>query len=121
MIDGFEKQTHELTDYEMNVLLPRLVNGFVGKTGTSKSVTSVHICKVFKGNGYKLDPPRLRKLIQHIRINQLVPCLVSSSKGYYIAESYSEMKKYINSFDQRINAMTVSRDALEYQMKQRFK
>ena len=40
-----------------------------------------------------------------------------SGKGYFVAETKQECLEYISTFDSRINAMIVSRDALQYQMK----
>lgn len=120
MITGFEKYTHELTEYELT-LLPMIIPRLKTKLGKEKAVTNSHICKVFKEHGHKLDPPRFRKIVQYIRVMGLIPCLISTSKGYYVATSKEEIRKYIESFDQRINSMTISRDAMEYQMKQKFK
>jgi cobalamin biosynthesis Co2+ chelatase CbiK len=117
MITGFEKETHELTEYEKNILLPVILKGLSKKKGKRNAVTSSYICRVLKTKGFKISRPRFRKIVQYIRINGLIDCLISTRNGYYIAESYQECFEYIQSFDQRINSMTVARDALQYQMK----
>ena len=116
-ITGFEKQTHELTAYEMTVILPKVVKQLKTKIGRKNAVTNKHVCEKFVEYGYQLTPPRFRKIINHIRINGLISLLVSSSKGYYIATSRSECERYIESLDQRINSITTVRDSLFYQLK----
>jgi hypothetical protein len=44
--------------------------------------------------GLKITDARVRKLINHIRVHDLVPCLIATSQGYYIAESEQELKEY---------------------------
>lgn len=116
MIDGFEEQTHELTDYEEKTLLPAIIKGFNTKRGESNQISSTEIIKLMKGANYKIDPARLRKIINHIRINNLIYNLIATGKGYYIATTPSECKKFITSLDQRINAIINVRDAMQYQL-----
>lgn len=114
MINGFEQQTHELTEDELNIL-PNIVRGLKTKIGKENAVTNSQVCQAFKANGKKLTTPRFRKIINHIRIHGLIFNLVATSKGYYIATSQSECERFIESLDQRINAITKVRDALFYQ------
>lgn len=120
MIPGHEKQTHELTEYELEKILPLVVKRMKEKVGKKSAVTNSHVVKMFKKHGYKLTESRFRKIIQHIRVNGLIPCLVSSGHGYYIATKQSEVEMYVKSLDKRINAVIVTRDSLQHQMKQMF-
>jgi hypothetical protein len=43
-----------------------------------------------KGAGYQLTEARLRKIINHIRVNGLLHWLIATSKGYYIEILYSK-------------------------------
>ena len=67
MINGFEEQTHELTEYEEKTLLPPIIKGLKTKVGEQNAITSTEIVKRMKELGFKLDPARLRKIINHIR------------------------------------------------------
>lgn len=118
MIDGFETITYELTEYEEKTLLPKLIYGLKLKTGKKNEVTATHICKQFTDAGYKLSGARLRKIINHIRVNNLIFNLISTSKGYYIATTEAECKKYLLSLKQRIGAITSLYDAMENQLKE---
>ena len=123
MITGFEKYTDELNEYESSKILPLIISGMETKKGKDLAITNKMICKLLKLPPYncKITEARVRKIVAHIRINGLVPNLIATSKGYYIAETEQEMDNYIESLDQRINAITVVRDALFYQKNQSFK
>lgn len=121
MIEGFKKQTHELTDHEMTFLLPKVVKGLKFKIGKKNAVKNSDVCRAFVSCGFRLTPPRFRKIINHIRIHGLILNLIATSGGYYIATSQSECERFIESLDQRINSITRVRDAMFYQKNQTIK
>lgn len=116
MITNFEKETHELNDYERDVLLPLLVKGLRTKVGKENAVTNKQICNALKEQGYKLNDARVRKLVQYIRVNHIVPLVIATSKGYYIATSKDEVEKYITSLTERLNAIKETRNAIIKQL-----
>ena len=91
MIKGFDQETQPLNDYEMGVLLPLLVRGLRTKIGRENAVTNKHIVNTLKGS-YKLNDARVRKIINHIRTNDLIPGLIATSEGYFIAQSEVELR-----------------------------
>ncbi len=93
MIKGFSKETQPLTDYETGVLLPLLVQGLRTKIGHNSAVTNKHIVTSLKPT-YKISDTRVRKIINHIRTKDLVPGLIATSEGYFIAETESELIEY---------------------------
>jgi len=97
MIQGFENETAPLTDYEKDTLLPVMVRSLAVKKGSNMAVKNGYICKRLRDLGYKVTEARIRKLINHIRVNGLVPCLIATSAGYYVASSVKEMEDYIDS------------------------
>ena len=109
MLKGFEDITYELTKEEMEKL-PIVVKGLQTKIGKQKAVTSTKICDALNIKG-----PRLRKMINHIRVNNLLVGLCSSSNGYFIAENEKEINEYIISLKQRIKAQVDVLNALEQQ------
>jgi len=105
MITTFEEQTHPLTEYEQEVLLPLMIAGLRTKVGHENCITNPQICKALKSKGYEVNEPRIRKLVFHIRNNNLVPYLIASSKGYWIATNKKEIESWISSLKSRIDAM----------------
>ena len=109
MIKGFEDYTYELTNYE-NDLVEKLIKGLSPKIGRSNAVTSTVICKSLNIVG-----PRLRKLINHIRITNQLAGLCSTSKGYFVAENLGEIDDYIISLKQRIKSQVEVLNSIERQ------
>lgn len=117
MIQGFDKQTEPLNDYEQNILLPVIVRGLETKIGQGKAITNAAITKAMRRAKYQLDEARVRKIINHIRINGMIKCLIATSKGYYIATSREEMENYIESLRGREDAIRVVRESMERQLR----
>lgn len=120
MINNFEEQTEDLNSYELTKLVPSMVNGLKTKIGSSKAITNKDMIKAMKRAGYKVSDARIRKIINYIRNNALVPCLIASSKGYYIGETLKEMETYLESLMQRENAIKQVRIAIRKQISARY-
>jgi len=117
MINGFEEQTEDLSEYEREELLPILLKHLPRKIGIENAITGGAINHGLKNNlGIKVSGARLRKLINHIRKNDLIPCLVASSKGYYVATDNADVQRFIESLEQRETAIRVVRMAMQRQL-----
>jgi predicted GTPase len=116
MITNFERETHELNGYEINKLLPIIVQGLSTKIGKEKAITNKAICKALKEQGYKISDTRLRKVVHYIRIKNFVPLLIATSKGYYVATEKQEVESYIKSLSERINSINEVRNSLINQL-----
>jgi len=120
MIEGFEKYTEELSDEEVK-LLPFFVVGLKGKKGKANAITNKAIQKAFHENpkwNLKIPDSRVRKIINHIRVNGLVNGLCASSNGYYVAADQNELKEYLEGLRQRISSQMMVYDAVEFQLNQ---
>jgi hypothetical protein len=106
MIEGFEDQTYDLTDHEREVLVPLFVKALQKKVGVANAITAAQMTNGMKTNlGEIITGPRIRKIINYIRNQWLVPGLVATSKGYHIESDPHEVFKYIESLTGRINAI----------------
>lgn len=117
MISGFNKQTAPLCEYEREIVLPIMVKCLERHIGKDKAITNAQMCQKMKEYGYSITESRVRKIINHIRNNDLVKCLKASSKGYYVATDKRDMQQYIDSLDERISAIQKVRDSVYLQMK----
>lgn len=117
MITNFFAETHELNKYEKDVILPTIVQGLKSKIGKEKAITNKYICEKLKDIGIKLTDSRLRKIIHHIRANDLVPLLIATSRGYYIATDNQEIEDYIKSLEERANSILFIKNCLKKQFK----
>lgn len=121
MIQGFSEQTEPLTEYEEQTLLPQLVRGLQTKIGKAMSVTNKAIIDGMNRNlGLKITDARVRKLINHIRVHDLVPCLIATSQGYYVAESEQELKEYEESLLGREAAIRQVRLSIQRQRQHKY-
>ena len=112
----FEPQTTKLTEYEMK-LVPIMINILKSKLGKENAITNNHLVNKMNNLGFSsMTPERVRKIINHIRIYDLLDCLVASSKGYYISNDEKEMSDYIYSLRGREDAIHEVRLALESQL-----
>ena len=117
MITGFEEQTEPLTDQEREVFLPPIIKGLRVKVGKEKAVTNKDIVRGLKANcDIKIGEARVRKMINYIRNNDIIPCLIATSKGYYIAETKDEMLDYIESLYGRVEAIEADALSIKRQM-----
>ena len=64
----------------------------------------------------KVIVSRIRKCINYIRINGMVPHLIANSKGYFVATSVEEVETYCESLKGRAEAIFAMRQALQYQL-----
>ena len=120
MIQGFEQQTAPLNDYEREVLLPVIVRGLLKRVGKSRRVSSTRIIDGMNAAHYRLDGPRLRKIINHIRSNDIIVGLVSDGKGYFVASTASEIDECIVSLQGRVDATQAIIRALQRQRQIKF-
>lgn len=109
MIKGFETITADLSQDELDMIQP-IIKGLNNKQGKDMAITGTKICKAINTTG-----PRLRKMINYIRTNNLLPGLCSTSNGYFVAQNIYEMQDYIISLKQRIKAQVDVLNALEQQ------
>lgn len=110
MITGFEKQTADLTADELKMIRP-MIRGLWTKIGKSQAVTSSQMIKGMRAEGFKINGPRLRKLINALRITKMVPDLVGTSRGYYRADGPQDIENYKKSLDERIAAIQAVRNS----------
>ena len=118
MLKGFEEQTNELSDYEKKVIVPILIRGFQNKVGKDRCITNKEICNTLNTEmnlQVKLNEPRIRKCIYYCRSNNLIPRLIATSKGYWIATDKQELIDWANTIQGRINAI---QETLSYANKQ---
>lgn len=115
MIKGFSNETSPLNDYELRVLLPVILAGLKDKQGKRNAVTNGYIIGRLKQQGYRIDAPRLRKVINHIRTNDLIPGLIATSEGYFLAENEQELMDYEDSLREREEAIKAVRLAIARQ------
>jgi predicted DNA-binding protein len=118
MINNFEEYTFELTNEERFVV-ETIVKRFNNLRGKRNIATGEQIRTGIR-NHLKIDfaESRIRKMIQYIRLNNLVMGLVATSRGYYVAESIEEIQQWVDSLISRENAIREIREKAERQIEE---
>ncbi len=114
MINGFEEETKPLTEQELEAL-PLMIQGL--KAHVNDPVTSNKMIEGLKARGFNFDGPRIRKLINHICVNNLVRNVVATSKGYYLATDRIVINQYAESLEQRSRAILAKKNCLDFDTK----
>jgi len=113
MITNFDDYTIELNQDELKIV-PIIVDRFTKWKGSKYIVTNPQIVSGLERNfKIKITEPRIRKIIQYIRIENLVPGLIATSKGYYTTDDINELEQWIETMKQRENAIRESRTSIE--------
>lgn len=118
MIKGFEQYTEDLTAYERSTLLNVLVKSMALRRGKENAIKGAAIVQILKdrdkasgeGRYKKVTEQRIKKVLSYIRINNLVPGLMATQDGYFVAVTLKDMETYIDSLTGRINAINALRD-----------
>jgi hypothetical protein len=108
MITGFEEHTSELTAEEMEIL-NIVIHGFrqYKKNNPIKSeliVTRMNQYLQLHGYKIKMTGPRLRKMVNYIRTNGLIP-LIANSQGYFTSDCKQTILEQIQSLQERANSI----------------
>lgn len=115
MLKGFTSETAPLTEYEEKTLLPLVLRGLKTKIGKGNAVTNRTIVQRLNIAGYTVTEPRIRKIINHIRMTDLLPGLIATSGGYFLATSEAELLDYEQSLIGREDAIKQVRLAIARQ------
>ena len=107
-VTNFEEFTHELTNEEMEIL-PIVVHGFRNykKTNPIKAqliVDRMNEYLLARGFKTRMSQPRLRKIVNYIRTNGLLP-LIATSNGYFTTDCKLTIQEQIKSLQERANSI----------------
>ena len=115
MITNFEEITKELTEDEKK-LVPIIIKGLSTKTKDNpiKAADIVIAINSQKDKlGIKLfSEPRLRKIINFIRSEGILP-VMGTSNGYYCTKDRAELQSQIESLTHRAEAIMTSANGLK--------
>lgn len=110
MITNFEDITHEMTEDEKK-LVPILIKGFTAY-GKSNPIKAPDVISRLKQKGYKITEPRLRKIINFIRSEGILP-LIGTSKGYFVSYEREVIADQIKSLQERADSIANSAQGLK--------
>jgi hypothetical protein len=115
MIINFESYTEQLSKDEIS-LLPLMIKGFK-KHDISNPIKADDIIDKMNEflagrNAKRLTGARLRKIVNFIRCEGILP-LVATSNGYYVSYDKFEIEKQIESLHQRAAGINKAAEGLQ--------
>lgn len=116
MINGFEKETASLNEYERNTLLPIIASWLI-ETNSSEPIVNRVATQWLRDRGYECTEARFRKVVSTIRLENIVSNVIATSKGYYVSDDAGEIAEYITSLRERAGSINAIADALTKQGK----
>lgn len=90
------EKVKSLSPYERDKLLPSLISDLRGRIGKNMRITSTDLIQLYKSRGQVISSRQIRLLISIIRCGNMVPMLISTSTGYWVAETPRELNRYLN-------------------------
>ena len=114
MLNLFPNETKPLTETEKS-LVPGFVKSLTAHIDRENAITSREIIRAYRKIGVKLSGPRIRAIIHHIRVNDLVERLIGTPNGYYVTNNPELLAEYIESLEQRSRSIFSVAKALKRQ------
>ncbi len=116
MITNFEDFTGELSDDELRIL-PAVIHSFrrYKKENPIKAdaiVIGINDYLLKRKMNFKMTQPRLRKMVNFIRTNSLLP-LIATSKGYFTDSCKLTIQDQIKSLEERARSIQNCADGLK--------
>lgn len=110
MILGFEKYTSDLSESDLEIARQwaRAFNRQPNQVFSNSTIRMLY--KQRTGNN--IDGPRVRKIINYIRLAGLSTNLIATSKGYKISTDAEEVRQYIKSLTDRIDSISAVRQVM---------
>ncbi len=114
MIRNFYHETDSLSKFEEEHILPKIVSILQQCKGKSNALTNKMIIMRYGAAGSEMES-RVRKVINFIRNNGIIPCLIATNKGYHIGTDAKEITDYEDSLRGRERAIRKIRLSLHKQ------
>lgn len=113
----FQNITEELTALEKEKLVHMLIDT-LSFTSTENRHTGKTICKWFKDSGYNVSEVRIRKMVNYVRVLNLMNgrVIIGASNGYFVTVDPNEVKDQIKSLQGRVDSMNAVIDSLNAQL-----
>lgn len=93
----------KLNDYERGVLVPLVCDMLL--KAKSRPLPSLAISNEIRKMGHTANTRSVRRVINHIRREGLIPCVASSPKGFFVASNVEEITECIYTLESLAEAI----------------
>ena len=111
-------ETTRMNDYERDVLVPLVCDLLMQAGGLPLS--SMRIADEIRRTGHAASTRQVRRCVNHIRVNGIIPCVASSPKGFFVASNESEISECISTLEALADSIQEVIEALRGQMYNKF-
>ena len=130
-ITDFEEETAPL-DANEKKCMAIIAKGLAKRLGKESVISNKEMCAAMNkaisdgvypalSRDYKLTGVRVRKIINQIRRDDIVPLLCATSTGYFVANTQAEAEIYIRSLKDRIGSIQEVANCFIKQYNEKFK
>ena len=106
-----------INDYERDVLVPLVCDILMNAPWT---MSALSIAESIRRTGHAASTRQVRRVINHIRVNGIIPCVASSPKGFFVASNEIEISECIGTLESLADAIQEVIEALRGQMYNKF-
>ena len=95
----------ELSAHEREVLMPLVMQMLSHRNTKQKVFSNTKIRKVLKEFGEEINDSQIRKIVFHIRNNDLINLLIANNEGYFVSYNRADVEKWVQMQEGKISAM----------------
>lgn len=104
-----------LTEFELK-LVPEFISAMEKRQGKNNAITEVQIVQSYVKKNVQLTEFQVIRIINHIRVQNLLALLVNDESGYYVALNRSEIENSMEFIRKSENQLWLVRNALKQQL-----
>lgn len=109
-----------INDYERDVLVPLVCDLLMLAGGLGFPLSSMRIAESIRRQGHPASTRQVRRAINYIRVNDIIPCVASSPKGFFVASNEIEISECISTLEALADSIQEVIEALRRQMYNKF-
>ena len=106
-----------INDYERDVLVPLVCDILRNAPWT---MSALSIAEAIRRQGHPASTRQVRRAINYIRVNGIIPCVASSPKGFFVASNEIEISECISTLEALADSIQEVIEALRRQMYNKF-
>lgn len=106
----------ELSTHEREVLMPLVMQMLSHRNTKQKVFSNTKIRKVLKEFGEDINDSQIRKIVFHIRNNDLINLLIANNEGYFVSYNRADVEKWVQMQEGKISAMQATLFSIKRQL-----
>ena len=98
--------TEDLSSRERHVMVGYIIHELRSRVGRKHAIRAAGLAKILRNDHEEhTTTPRVRKMVNYIRLQGLLPDVIEGVTGYYIAMDGAELKRYVASLNNHADSI----------------